>query len=156
MYKKKFLIVLLFLTISCGFEPMHSKKNRTNYNFSITKIDFRGDRDLNIKLREKLKKYIVTEEKSRSNFVLIIDSISEKTVLTRDVKGDPTSFGNRIMILVDVIGENKNKSQLKFEENFNYDNIADKFDLRSYEIQLKNNSIETIANKLFLKLSTIQ
>ena len=156
MYKRNFLIVLLFLTVSCGFEPMHSKKNRVNYNFSVSKIDFKGDRSLNIKIKEKLNKYIMTEEQSADGFILLIDSISEKTVLTRDVAGDPKSYKNRIIILVDVISKNKNKTELRFEENFNYDNINDKFDLRTYEKQLKDNSVETITNKLFLKLSTIQ
>ena len=38
-------------------------------------------------------------------------------------------------------------------ENFNYNNILDKFDLKKYEREIKNNLAETASDKLIFKLS---
>jgi len=41
-------------------------------------------------------------------------------------------------------------------ESFNYDNNSDKFNLKRYEREIKNNLTETISEKLIFKLSNIQ
>ena len=54
MLKKTFLLILLLFLHSCGYEAIHSKKNTSNYNFSINEISFVGDREINLKIKEKL------------------------------------------------------------------------------------------------------
>ena len=41
-------------------------------------------------------------------------------------------------------------------ENFNYNNISNKFNLKRYEEEIKKNLAETASDKLIFKLSNIQ
>ena len=54
MYKK-ILILLIFINLltHCGFTPMHLKNN--NVKFSITSIQFNGDKTINRYLKSNLK-----------------------------------------------------------------------------------------------------
>jgi len=51
---------------------------------------------------------------------------------------------------------NKFKSNLRIIESFNYNNISNKFDLKNYEDEIKNNLAETATEKIIFKLSNIQ
>ena len=63
MQKKIFSFLLLFLLSSCGYEATYSKKNLLNYDFSISEINFTGDREVNIKMEEKLSNYKINKKK---------------------------------------------------------------------------------------------
>ena len=51
---------------------------------------------------------------------------------------------------------NKFKSNFIILESFNYNNISNKFDLKQYEEDIKNNLAEVASDKLIFKLSNIQ
>jgi hypothetical protein len=153
MFQKK-IILLLFLLSSCGYEAIHSKKNSVNYIFSINELSFTGDRKINLKIKERLSNY--TQSKKDKDFILRISSTSEKIVLAKDTAGDTTAFKNTISINVEVLMNNKFKSNLGIIESFNYSNISNKFDLKNYEDEIKNNLAETATEKIIFKLSNIQ
>ena len=50
----------------------------------------------------------------------------------------------------------KFKSSFIILESFNYNNISNKFNLKRYEEEIKNNLAETASDKLIFKLSNIQ
>ena len=58
MNLKKIITILSFLLLlSCGYEPIYSKKNNnSNYNFSINTINLIWDNKVNQILKNKLKK----------------------------------------------------------------------------------------------------
>ena len=153
--KTKIIIffLLLFLT-SCGYEAIHSKKNSKSYNFSISKIDLIGDREINLKIKEKLNNYILNQKDK--TFTLKIYSTSKKIVLAKDIAGDATSFQSSIAVNVEVLMNDNFKNSFIIGEKFNYNNNSDKFNLKRYEKDIKNNLAETITNKLIFKLSNIQ
>jgi len=153
MFQKK-IILLLFLLSSCGYEAIHTKKNSVNYIFSINELSFTGDRKINLKIKERLSNY--TQSKKDKDFILRISSTSEKIVLAKDTAGDTTAFKNTISINVEVLMNNKFKSNLGIIESFNYSNISNKFDLKNYEDEIKNNLAETATEKIIFKLSNIQ
>ena len=153
MFQKK-IILLLFLLSSCGYEAIHSKKNSVNYIFSINELSFTGDRKINLKIKERLSNY--TQSKKDKDFILRISSTSEKIVLAKDTAGDTTAFKNTISINVEVLMNNKFKSNLRIIESFNYNNISNKFDLKKYEKEIKNNLARAATDKLIFKLSNIQ
>ena len=144
----------MFLLSSCGYEAIHSKKNSVNYIFSINELSFTGDRKINLKIKERLSNY--TQSKKDKDFILRISSTSEKIVLAKDTAGDTTAFKNTISINVEVLMNNKFKSNLGIIESFNYNNISNKFDLKNYEDEIKNNLAETATEKIIFKLSNIQ
>ena len=62
MLKKTFTLIVFFFLSSCGYEAIHSKKNSLNYNFSINELSFIGDRDINLKMKEKLNNYTLNKK----------------------------------------------------------------------------------------------
>ena len=154
MFQKKFILLFLLLLTSCGYEAIHSKKNSANYNFSVSELNFVGERTINLKIKEKLNSF--TQNKKDKNFILRISSTSGKVILAKNSAGDATSFKNTISINVEVLMNNKFKSNFVILESFNYNNISNKFNLKKYEEEIKNNLAETASEKLIFKLSNIQ
>ena len=154
MLKKKFLLLFFLFLSSCGYEAIYSKKNSENYNFSIDELTFIGDRSINLKIKQKINNYTLI--KKDKNFKLEILSTVEKKVIAKDVSGDATVFKILIIVKIEVLTENNFRSNLQLTESFNYNNNSDKFDLKKYEREIKNNLSETITDKLIFKLSNIQ
>ena len=154
MFRKQIILLLLLLLSSCGYEAIYSKKNSVNYNFSVSELNFVGDRTVNLKIKEKLNNY--AQEKKDKDFILRISSTSEKITLAKNTAGDATSFKNSVSINVEVLMNNKFKSNFIILESFNYNNISNKFNLKKYEEEIKNNLAETASDKLIFKLSNIQ
>ena len=153
MLKKTFTLILLLLLTSCGYEAIHSKKNSVNYDFSISELTFVGERNVNLKIKEKLNNYILN--KKDKNFILKISSSTEKVVIAKNASGDPTNFQSTIIVNVEVLMGDNFKNSFRFIENFKYSNIKNKLDLKKYENDIKNNLAETITYKLVYKLSSI-
>ena len=154
MLRKQIILLLLLLLSSCGYEAIYSKKNSVNYNFSVSELNFVGDRTVNLKIKEKLNNY--AQAKKDKDFILRISSTSEKMTLAKNTAGDATSFKNSVSINVEVLMNNKFKSNFIILESFNYNNISNKFNLKKYEEEIKNNLAETASDKLIFKLSNIQ
>ena len=154
MFQKQIILLLLLLLSSCGYEAIYSKKNSVNYNFSVSDLSFVGDKTVNLKIKERLNNY--AQGKKDKDFILRISSTSEKKTLAKNTAGDATSFKNSISINVEVLMNNKFKSNFIILESFNYNNISNKFNLKKYEEEIKNNLAETASDKLIFKLSNIQ
>ena len=144
----------MLLLASCGYEAIHSKKNAANFDFSINELNFVGVRDVNLKIKEKLNNYTLIEKDK--NFTLNISSLTEKVVLSKDTSGDPINFKSTIIINVEVLMNNNFKNNLQIIEKFDYNNDANKFNLKIYEKEIRSNLAETATDKLIFKLSNIQ
>jgi hypothetical protein len=154
MLRKQIILLLLLLLSSCGYEAIYSKKNSVNYSFSVSDLSFVGDRIVNLKIKEKLNNY--AQAKKDKDFILRISSTSEKITLAKNTAGDATSFKNSVSINVEVLMNNKFKSNFIILESFNYNNISNKFNLKQHEKDIKNNLAEAASDKLIFKLSNIQ
>ena len=154
MLKKSLIIAIFLLTASCGYESIYSKKNTVNYNFSISTINFEGDRDINLKIKQKFNNYI--QNKKDKEFKLNIRSVPEKIILAKDLSGDPTSFKSTTTTYIDVFVNNNFNNSFKIKKSVKYENRLNKFELKNFEKELKFNLAETIADELIFKLSTIQ
>ena len=154
MLKRVAIIFIFFLTTSCGYEIMHSKKKIINYDFSIKDITLTGDTYINLKIKQKLNSYILNQK--NKVFDVKINSTSNRTVLARNIKGDPTSFKNTITINVKIMQKEKLKKTLQLKKELKYDNKLNKFDLNRYERELKSSLTATMMDELIFKLSNIQ
>ena len=154
MFQKKIILLLLLLLSSCGYEAIHSKKNSANYSFSVSELNFIGDRTINLKIKQKLNNY--AQDKKDKDFILKITSTSKKIIIAKNTTGDSTFFKITITIDVDILMNDKFKSNFMISESFNYNNISNKFNLKKYEEEIKNNLAETASGKLIFKLSNIQ
>ena len=154
MFQKKIIFLLFLLLSSCGYEAIYSKKNSSNYIFSISDLSFVGDKTINLAIKEKLN--IFTQNKKDKDLVIKVSSTSKKIVLSKNTAGDATSFKNAISINVDILMNDRFKNNFVILENFNYNNISNKFNLKRYEEEIKKNLAETASDKLIFKLSNIQ
>tara|TARA_B100000768_G_C11240821_1_gene359449 strand:+ start:860 stop:1324 length:465 start_codon:yes stop_codon:yes gene_type:complete len=154
MLKKTCAITLFLLLTSCGYEAIHSKKNSINYDFSVSELTLNGDRDVNLKIKEKINNY--TLNKKNKDFILKISSTAEKKIIAKNISGDPTSFKSTVIINIQIFMNNSLKNNLKLVESFDYDNDTNKLNLKRYEKEIKTNLAENAAEKLIYKLSNIQ
>ena len=154
MFQKKIILLLLLLLSSCGYEAIHSKNNSANYSFSVSELNFIGDRTINLKIKQKLNNY--AQDKKDKDYILRISSTSEKIILAKNIAGDATSFKNKVSINIKVLMNNKLENNFIITESFNYNNISNKFNLKKYEEEIKNNLAEAATDKLIFKLSNIQ
>ena len=145
MIKKIILLSFLILFLNnCGYTPIYSKKSQ---DFQISKIETSGEVKVNKLLYNKLKIYS-DNPNARKTFNLNINSLSTKTTIAKDKKGNPTQFSIELSITLQITDGLDNKVDKIFSENSTYDNNDNKFDLRKYE----NNLIENMTEKLFSEI----
>ena len=154
MQKKIFTFLILLFLSSCSYEAIYSKKNSKNYNFFISELNFFGDRDINLRIKERLNNYTLNEKDK--NFTLKISSASTKVIAAKDRLGDAMTFKNTIVANIEVLMDGEFKNSFIIIESFIYNNNSNRFNLKKYEKEIKNNLAETIAEKLIFKLSNIQ
>ena len=154
MQKKIFRLLLLLFLSSCGYEAIYSKKNSKNYNFFISELSFIGDRDINLRMKERLSNY--TLNKKNKKYSLKISSTSTKEIAAKNTLGDAVTFKNTIATNIEVSMNGEFKNRFVIIESFIYNNNSNRFSLKKYEKEIKNNLAETITDKLILKLSNIQ
>ena len=154
MQKNVFTLLLFLFLSSCGYEAIYSKKNSKNYNFFISKLSFTGDRDINLRMKERLNNYTLNEK--NKNFALKISSSSTQEVAAKNTLGDAVTFKNTIATNIEVLMDGEFKNSFIIIESFIYNNNSNRFNLKKYEKEIKNNLAETITEKLIFKLSNIQ
>lgn len=154
MLKKSILIFIFLITSSCGYEAMYSKTNSVDYNFSVSNINFDGDKDINLRIKQKFNNYFLS--KKEKEFQLNINSITEKVIVSKNSAGEAQIYENTTTVYIDVYLESISKGTLEIKKGFKYNNNNNKFDLDTYEKDLKSNIAETIADELIFKLSSIQ
>ena len=152
MKNKIFTFILFLFLSSCGYEATYSLKNRINYTFSISELNLIGDRQINMRIKQKLNSYTNSKAEVEKSFSLKISSNSEKIIIAKDSSGDATKFKNEITIDVQVYMNEKFKKNFKIIESFIYDNNLNTSELRTYENRIKNNLAETIVDKILFKL----
>tara|TARA_B100000787_G_scaffold83467_1_gene61452 strand:- start:2026 stop:2559 length:534 start_codon:yes stop_codon:yes gene_type:complete len=161
MIRKNFVLIFFIFFTSCGYEAIFSKKNFDLYNFTISEINFEGDRVVNIRLNQKLMTVKRSDTKSKkiidneNKYTLDIISNSIKTITAKDSKGDPASYKITVTASLNAKGTNSNIKNSAYNSSFKYDNLTDKIELRNYERQIKFNLAENIANEILSDISNL-
>ena len=151
MIKKIILLSFLILFLNnCGYTPIYSKKSQ---DFQISKIETSGEVKVNKLLYNKLKIYS-NNPNARKTFNLNINSLSTKTTIAKDKKGNPTQFSIELSITLQITDSLDNKVDKIFSENSTYDNNDNKFDLRKYEDNLIENMTEKMFSEMILFIQT--
>ena len=157
MNLNKIITTLSFLLLlSCGYEPIYSNKQiNSNYNLSINTINYTGDNKINHILKNKIKK-ILNKEKKSTELNLNLNSRVEKFVTSKDKKGNPKRFSIKIIINLEIYESEILKGKTNFEEKFEYNNKSNKFDLKQYEKNIKDNLISELSNKIIRYLNSLK
>ena len=151
MYKK-ILILLIFINLlaHCGFTPVHLKKN--NVKFSITSIEFNGDKTINRYLKSNLNNFINNDYPTQ--FQNKINTKYEKNIISKDKSAKITNYQLISSTFIEVSYNNSIRKFLISEEK-SMDNINDKFEEQKYERTIKQNLASITSNKLISELALL-
>ena len=140
---KKIFVLFLFIT-ACGYQPLYINKNSN----SFSKIEFIGDK----RIAREIVSFASLKENSSSTYknVIVLD-VSENTIATsKDSKGKITSYKTNITATVEIKNNEKTIKSKKFEENFSYNNLDNKYDLSNYRKDVQKNLARKIAEDLII------
>ena len=152
MIKKIALTVLFVLFLNgCNYQPIYSSKN---VQFSIGKFESFGDNKINKLLIKKLEIY-KNDNLDTKKYNLNINSEVNKSISTKDKKGNPTTFTLMIAFKIEVEKSFGEKISKVFQESISYENDGNKFNLRRYEDSIKKNMIESINEDIILYLQNL-
>ena len=145
---KNFLLILIFLLTSCGYQPLYSNKN--NKEFSFKEIEFLGDKNIN----RSLVSTIIKKDSQNYLYEKIILK-NEKTIIetARDSKGVPESYRMTINFQITIMNKKKIIKEKNFSKEFLYKNLDNKFDLYEYEIDVQESLIRKITEELIIYLN---
>ncbi len=152
---KKFILnIIIFIFISgCGYVPIYGVDNN-KVNFEIGKININGDRDLNQNIIDQLKNLKTKKVSNSIIYDLTITSRIEKAVTSKDSKGNPKTY--KMTSYVDIKTAKDGKVYaFSVGSDENYNDISSKFELESFERNLKRNSASKITREIILYLITL-
>jgi len=147
MIKKFTIVIALIILTGCGFAPMHSKKN--NSNFSIEQINFSGERELNNFLKIGLSRYKSSNDKK---FFIDVESEFSKNIITKDKTGKATNYE----LIANVTFNIESIKKIEYSEKKIIENLNDNFEQTKKERSVKQIFATSIINKLINQLSIIQ
>ena len=146
---KKFLIIIIFLISSCGYQPIYINKNLKNFEFS--KIITEGENDINKKIINS-----ISLKEDRTNVLLneiLLKSSFKVEETSKNKKGQVNSYRSSIFINLSI---NKNGEIIKnkdFLGEFTYNNKDNKFELVQHQADIKEDLINQAIEDIVLYLN---
>ena len=149
--KKYFLLLTLLLFTQCDYKPIYSQNNK---NFAIKIIEFNEDRTNKI-LANRLENYSY-KKNTLFLYELKLLTSENKFVLSKDTKGNPLLLGLKINLKIEVYKKEKLISKKEYNEQFNYQNLSKKFELSSYESEIRSNIYNKMISKILIDLENLK
>ena len=148
---KKYLFIILLLFNQCDYKPIYSQNNQ---NFGIKIIEFNENRSNKI-LATRLKNYSY-KKNNLFLYELKLLTSENKLILSKDTKGDPLLLGLRINLKIEVYEKDKLVTKKEYNEQFNYQNLSKKFELKSYESEIRLNIYDKMISKILIDLANLK
>ena len=149
--KKYYLLIIFLLFNQCDYKPIYSQNNQ---NFGIRIIEFNENRSNKI-LATRLKNYS-NKKNSHALYELKLLTSENKLILSKNTKGDPLLLGLRINLKIEVYKKNKLITKKEYNEQFNYQNLSKKFELNSYENEIRLNIYNKMISKILIDLANLK
>ena len=148
---KKYLFIILLLFNQCDYKPIYSQNNQ---NFGIKIIEFNENRSNKI-LATRLKNYSY-KKNNLFLYELKLLTSENKLVLSKNTKGDPLLLGLKINLKIEVFEKGKLIKKKEYNEQFNYQNLSKKFELNSYESEIRLNIYDKMISKILIDLANLK
>ena len=149
--KKYYLFIILLFFTQCEYKPIYSKNNQ---NFGIRIIEFNQNRSNKI-LATRLKNFSYRKDNVYLYELKLLTS-ENKLILSKDTKGDPSLLGLKINLKIEVYEKNKLITKKEYNEQFNYQNLSKKFELNSYENEIRLNIYDKMISKILIDLANLK
>ena len=148
---KKYLFIILLLFNQCDYKPIYSQNNQ---NFGIKIIEFNKNRSNKI-LATRLKNYSY-KKNNLFLYELKLLTSENKLILSKDTKGDPLLLGLKINLKIEVYEKDKLVTKKEYNEQFNYQNLSKKFELNSYESEIRLNIYDKMISEILIDLTNLK
>ena len=148
---KKYLFIILLLFNQCDYKPIYSQNNQ---NFGIKIIEFNENRSNKI-LATRLKNYSY-KKNNLFLYELKLLTSENKLILSKDTKGDPLLLSLKINLKIEIYEKNKLVTKKEYNEQFNYQNLSKKFELNSYESEIRLNIYDKMISKILIDLANLK
>lgn len=142
------IIIILFLSTSCGFEPKYRGFEGVDFVLKLQKSS--GDRELNNAIKSQLSRY----DKGKDDYNIIkldLDSKFEKISISKNSKGEITRYNLRAEVSLKITSDEKQRDVF-FIEEFKIDKISDTVEEKNYIQIIKKDFAQSIVRKLILDL----
>ena len=148
----KYICILIFLC-SCGYTPIYQVNQKLN--FSLGTINFSGDKKIGREIKKNLEKFKNDENENIFNANFIV--FKKQEIVTKDKKGDPSSFKLIIEIKLDLVEEKNLKTfKKKFMKETTFDSMNNKFELKQYVSNIEKNMIFKILQDINMFFNIIE
>tara|TARA_B100000282_G_C31418272_1_gene347828 strand:- start:67 stop:534 length:468 start_codon:yes stop_codon:yes gene_type:complete len=147
----KYFFIFLFI-LSCGYSPIYQVENKID--LKLDEINFSGNK----KISREIVKGLESFKKNNSNNVFNINfNVSQQeSIVTKDKKGNPTSYKLVLEVETNLINKSNNKNyEKKFSKVTTYNSKKNQFELDQYKINLEKNMISQILQDMNIFLSII-
>ena len=150
MKKYIYIILVPLFLFSCEYKPIYSNKN--DYNFSIEKINFEGNSEINNLVEKKLIKF--QNRDVNKKFIITTISSYKKISQSKNLTGKTTDYLITIEIIFKIKRGNEQKTLINKEE-FMIKSFSDKFEENKLEKIKKEDLVNSMVNELIIQLSRI-
>tara|TARA_B100001027_G_C16117706_1_gene263429 strand:- start:80 stop:550 length:471 start_codon:yes stop_codon:yes gene_type:complete len=148
----KYFLIFLFL-YSCGYTPIYKVNQKSN--FGLDMIVFSGDKKIGRKIEKNLEKFKNNETKN----IFDADFVSSKTreIVTKDKKGDPSSFKLIIEVKLNLISKTDKKTlEKKFMRETTFNSMDNKFELDQYTNNIEKNMVFNILEDMNIFFNIVE
>ena len=147
----KYFFIFLFL-LGCGYTPIYQVKKSPN--IKIENINFSGDKKIGREIVRGLENFRKSDAKNI--FDLDLNSSKQESIVTKDKKGNATSY--KLVFTIDAYITNKinNKNyEKRFTKETTFNSKNNKFELDQLRINLGKNLISQILQDINIFLGII-
>ena len=150
MKKYIYIILVPLILLSCDYTPIYSSKN--DYDFSIEKINFNGDSEINNLIKKRLIKF--QNNQNEKKFNIETTTSYKKISQSKNLSGKTTNYLIVVEIIFKIQKENEGKTIID-KEVFLIKNFSNKFEENKLEKTKKESLVNSMVNKFIIQLSQI-
>ena len=152
MKNLKYIFIFVFV-LSCGYTPIYQTDQKLN--IKLDTINSSGDKDINREIVKNLNKY--RDSDTNNIFDLSIDSTKKEEVVTKDKKGNATSYKLTLEVDINLSNISNDKNFIKkLTKDMSFNSKNNKFELDQYRLNLKKNMISQILQDINLYLRNLE
>ena len=112
-----------------------------------------GDKDINNLIVNNLKR--ISKKSSKNTINISFNTVYTKKILAKNNKGTITDYQSNVETTF-IITKKNSTENFVVEEKFNFQKMADKYEEKNYERDIKKNFASSISQKLVLRLAIIE
>ena len=152
MKKLKYLFIFVFI-LSCGYTPIYQTDQKLN--IKLDTINSSGDKDINREIVKNLNRY--KDNDTNNIFDLSINSTKKEDVVTKDKKGNATSYKLTLEVDINLSNISDSKSfTKKITKDMSFNSRNNKFELDQYRLNLQKNMISQILEDINIYLRNLE